>query len=171
MLNRPPSFVNLNSCVSVLSLGHHNANTSPNQTAWRSGGVSLGSTEPLQPLRCQRDHGSSEEEKERVSQLLAGKVRKLRLKHWREQRVSVIPQQEQCVPMVCTSNTAPTLPLSALYVLYLVQLWWKFRGAVRRLPLPLDTRCSGHVIWAAPPHLRPRSLPLPKMWGVWPKSA
>lgn len=112
MLNRPPSFVNLNSFVSLMSLGHHNTNTSPNQTARRTGGVSLGSTERLQPHRCQRDHGSSEEEKERVSQLLAGteKVRKLTLKHWREQRVSAVPPQEQCVPIVCSSNTAPALP-------------------------------------------------------------
>lgn len=32
----------------------------------------MGSTERRQPPRCRRDHASSEEEKERVSQLLAG---------------------------------------------------------------------------------------------------
>lgn len=70
MLNRPPSFVNSNSFVSLMSLGHHS--TSPKLTARWSGGVSFGSTERLQPPRCRRDHASSEEEKERVSQLLAG---------------------------------------------------------------------------------------------------
>lgn len=110
MLDCPYSFVNLNSFISVINLGHHNTSSSPNPRAQRSGGSASGLT--LQPHGCQRDHGSSEEEKERVSQLLAGteKVRKLRLKHWREQCVSVIPQQEQCVPIVCSFNTAPTLP-------------------------------------------------------------
>lgn len=101
--------------VSVLSFGHQNTNTSPNQTARRSGGVSLGCAARLQPPRGQCDHslsGGERKKEKRGSLLLAGteKIRKLTLKHWREQCVSVIPQQEQCVPNVYGSNAAPAPP-------------------------------------------------------------
>lgn len=129
MLNRPPGFGNRNSFVSLMSLGHHN--TSPTLSARWSGGVSLGSTERLQPPRCRRDHASSaEENRERVSQLLAGteKGQEVDVKTLAGTAcLSHSAAGTVCADRVCSFHTAPAppplpSPRSPLYVVSLVQL-------------------------------------------------
>lgn len=157
-----------------MSLGHHD--TSPKLSARWSGGVSLGSTERRQPPRCRRDHASSEEEKERVSQLLAGteKGQEVDVKTLAGTAcLSHSAAGTVCADRVQFPHTAPALPSprSPLYVVSFV------RSAVMEV-----SRCrqgAAAAVWyevqwscdLSTPPPPPRSLPLPKMWGVWPKSA
>lgn len=119
LLNCPSCFVNMSLFVSRPP--QYECRSGPNSVLVRRGQFGVPGASSLH--RCWRDRGWSEPEKESVSQLLAGteKVRKLTLKHWREQRVSVIPQQEQCVPLVCSSNTAaPRPPLTRLFMCFIL---------------------------------------------------